>query len=90
MDSYDGKRGRSSSFVFPGNGGKHMSEEGKVLVIKGCYMCWFNRWGMCKHEKRDMDKYCPTKGFAATCPLQTAEEMYEAMKTYKYYADNDW
>lgn len=71
--------------------GEKVSEEGKVLMLKGCFMCWYNRWGVCRHDDRKGKAViCPIKGFASDCPLVTAEEMYEAMKTYKYYADNDW
>jgi hypothetical protein len=33
---------------------------------------------------------CPEEGFVEGCPLQTAEELYESMKTTKYYEDTHW
>lgn len=61
----------------------------KVLMIKGCSMCWYKCFGKCFYDKMG-EEVCPSKGFLKNCPLQTQEEMYEAMKTYKYYEETDW
>ncbi|MDD4805009.1 MAG: hypothetical protein PHN69_07780 [Candidatus Pacebacteria bacterium] len=61
----------------------------RVLILEGCFKCWYRVWGKCMYP--DMDKVvCPPSGFAKNCPLPTKEELYEAVKTDKYYEDNDW
>lgn len=61
----------------------------KVLMIDGCFQCSWKLFGKCSHKDMKGD-VCPSKGFLKDCPLQTSEEMYQAMKTYKYYEENDW
>jgi len=54
-------------------------------------MCWYKQWGNCRHpEMNEKDTVCPKGKVCKGCPLTTEEELYEGMKTEKYYEDNSW
>lgn len=61
----------------------------KVLVLENCTRCWHRRWGVCKHPEMN-GEICPEEGFVEGCPLKTPEELYESIKTIKYYEDTRW
>lgn len=63
----------------------------RVLLLDSCTKCWYKQWGNCRHpEMKGEDTVCPKGGVCKDCPLMTSEEMYESMKTYKYYEETDW
>ena len=66
-----------------------MCEMDRVIVISGCMKCMFKNWGICTHHKMK-GEICPNTGFVEGCPLTTTEEIYNFMKTEKYYEDHDW
>ena len=63
----------------------------RVLLLDSCTMCWYKQWGNCRHpEMNEKDTVCPKGKVCKGCPLTTEEELYEGMKTEKYYEDNSW
>lgn len=64
---------------------------GRILVLDGCYKCWYKVWGKCFNpDLKKEQKVCPEKGFRKDCPLSTEKEFYEGVKTAQYCEDNDW